>query len=111
MQAADVISKRRSSAWQCRRTGSLPRAAMLDYDDYCTFPNDGKRYEIIEGDLHVSPSPLTIHQRISMLLAARLYVFRRPGRARFFRPPVTVKRALTSSLLPGFSLDVRTLWR
>ena len=33
-------------------------------DDYLALPNDGKRYEIIDGELYVSPSPLTRHQRI-----------------------------------------------
>jgi len=53
--------------------GSLPEVLKLDYGDYCRMPNDGKRYEVIDGALHVSPSPATIHQRISMLLSARLY--------------------------------------
>ncbi|MBI1814502.1 MAG: Uma2 family endonuclease [Deltaproteobacteria bacterium] len=181
---------------------SLPNALKLDYDDYCRFPNDGKRYELIDGALHVSPSPVTIHQKISARLMVRLYAhveaaqlgtvlaapmdvilsrhdivqpdllfisneradiitekniqgapdllveilsqdrehdlvtkrrlyarygvteywiidpthvgiqtFRRPGRARFFRPPVTIRRMLTTALLPGFALDVRDLWR
>ncbi len=32
--------------------------------DLPQFPNDGKRYEILEGDLAVSPSPSWKHQRI-----------------------------------------------
>ena len=33
-------------------------------DDLATFPDDGNRYELIEGSLHVTPSPIRIHQRV-----------------------------------------------
>ena len=36
----------------------------LTYADYCALPDDGKRYEILDGELFVSPSPIRIHQRI-----------------------------------------------
>lgn len=35
---------------------------LLTYEDYLALPNDGKRYEIIQGDLYVSPSPVPRHQ-------------------------------------------------
>ncbi|MBI2567085.1 MAG: Uma2 family endonuclease [Candidatus Schekmanbacteria bacterium] len=38
---------------------------VLTYDDYCALPNDGRRYEILEGDLYVTPAPTTRHQRVS----------------------------------------------
>jgi Uma2 family endonuclease len=53
-------------------TGELQKV-VLTYDDYLHLPNDGKRYEILEGELFVSPSPMTKHQIISMNLAAILY--------------------------------------
>ena len=34
----------------------------LDYDDYARLPNDGRRYEIIKGDIHMAPAPLSGHQ-------------------------------------------------
>src|SRR4051812_27644028 len=32
------------------------------YDDLLAMPDDGNRYELIFGEIVVSPSPLTIHQ-------------------------------------------------
>lgn len=35
------------------------------YEDYLALPDDGNRYEIIEGELYVTPAPNTDHQHIS----------------------------------------------
>ncbi|MFT4201576.1 Uma2 family endonuclease [Gordonia sp. (in: high G+C Gram-positive bacteria)] len=43
----------------------LPRGRALTRADLKAMPDDGHRYELIDGILVVSPSPLTIHQRIS----------------------------------------------
>jgi Uma2 family endonuclease len=37
---------------------------VLTYADYAAIPNDGKRYELHEGDLSVTPAPGTRHQRV-----------------------------------------------
>ena len=34
-------------------------AIVYTYDDFLTLPNDGKRYEIIEGELYMTPAPNT----------------------------------------------------
>lgn len=44
----------------------------LDYSDYIATPDDGKRYEIVEGELHVTPSPSPRHQRVSRRLERNL---------------------------------------
>ena len=49
--------------------------ALLTYDDYCLIPNDGKRYEVIHGELFMSPSPVFRHQRISFNLNKQVGVF------------------------------------
>jgi len=36
----------------------------MTYADYCLLPNDGKQYQVIEGELFVSPAPRTTHQDI-----------------------------------------------
>jgi len=39
-------------------------ATKLTYHDFLLLPDDGKRYEILNGDLCVTPSPVTRHQLI-----------------------------------------------
>ncbi len=41
---------------------------ILTYEDYAAIPNDGNRYEILEGELAVTPAPSTSHQIISTKL-------------------------------------------
>ena len=48
----------------------MPIDVRLTYEDYCLLPNDGKRYEIIDGELFVTPAPLRRHQKV---LANLLY--------------------------------------
>ena len=38
---------------------------VLTYEDYVQLPNDGNRYEILEGELAVTPAPSTRHQTAS----------------------------------------------
>lgn len=57
-------------------TTALPHkqspARPFTIEDYDAFPNDGNRYEILEGQLIVSPSPTYRHQRVSMKLGTAL---------------------------------------
>lgn len=43
---------------------ALKRKVHFNYRDYLELPYD-KRYEIIDGDLHMTPAPLTYHQKIT----------------------------------------------
>ncbi len=43
-------------------------ATKLTYQDYLLFPEDGNRYEILNGDLYMTPAPLTRHQTLVMRL-------------------------------------------
>jgi Uma2 family endonuclease len=51
----------------------MPVDTRLTYDDLCLLPHDGKRREIIAGELFVTPSPQTLHQRVVMRLGAYLW--------------------------------------
>lgn len=41
-------------------------ATKLTYHDYLLIPEDGKRYEILDGELYMTPAPITRHQAISI---------------------------------------------
>ncbi|MGH7817782.1 MAG: Uma2 family endonuclease [Candidatus Binatia bacterium] len=42
---------------------SIPQGKIvLTYDEYCDLPNDRNRYEILDGELSVTPPPATKHQ-------------------------------------------------
>jgi len=42
-----------------------PGPIKLTYEDYVDLPDDGKRYEILDGELEVSPAPAPRHQGVS----------------------------------------------
>jgi Uma2 family endonuclease len=45
---------------------SIPQGKIvLTYDDYSLLPNDRNRYEILDGELSVTPAPRTKHQSVS----------------------------------------------
>ncbi|MCC7372568.1 MAG: Uma2 family endonuclease [Chloroflexi bacterium] len=44
----------------------------LTYEDYLQLPDDGQRYEIIDGELYVSPAPNIKHQTVSINLSTVL---------------------------------------
>src|SRR5712692_9156889 len=37
----------------------------LTYEDYCALPDDGRGYQLLEGELVVTPAPTTTHQRVA----------------------------------------------
>ncbi len=61
------------------------------YSDLRAFPEDNYRYEILDGELMVTPSPTTAHQTASkrILLALMLEV-ERPGAGIVFAAPTDV---------------------
>ncbi|MBI2525735.1 MAG: Uma2 family endonuclease [Candidatus Rokubacteria bacterium] len=63
--------------------------SRLDYDDYAAIPADGRRWELLDGEPHVTPAPSPIHQRlVAGLLVALLKHFPRP--AEVFVSPIDV---------------------
>jgi Uma2 family endonuclease len=49
-----------------------------DYSDYARLPDDGNRYEVIDGELLETPAPSTDHQHVlaNLLFAFRIYLDR-----------------------------------
>jgi len=63
----------------------------LGYVDYERIPADGKRHEIIDGELYVSPAPSPLHQRLSKRLQRRLEDhFEARGLGEVFNAPIDV---------------------
>jgi Uma2 family endonuclease len=52
-----------------------PLTARLTYEDYCAWPEDGRRHEIVDGEHYVSPSPKRKHQSAAANLTATLVSF------------------------------------
>jgi Uma2 family endonuclease len=53
-------------------TRGTPRAGAWTYEDYCALPDDGRRYQVLQGDLVVTPAPNRLHQGIVLRLGACL---------------------------------------
>ena len=63
----------------------------LDYDDLAHAPDDGKQYELLDGDLFVTPAPSPFHQRVSKRLQRQLErYFEERGIGEVFDAPVDV---------------------
>ena len=52
----------------------------FDYSDIVARDGDGKRYELVNGELLVNPAPSTIHQRVSRRLQRQLEDYFHAGR-------------------------------
>ena len=73
----------------------------LTYEDYAALPNDGKRYELHEGELSVTPSPGRPHQ----LILGNLHLILAPhvrsiGRGELFLSPFDTILTKTSVVVP-----------
>src|SRR5437879_2096182 len=78
-----------------------PGRIRLTYDDYVGLPNDGKRYEILDGELDVSPAPGSRHQIASINLSTILNLFVRQHRlGRVLEAPTDVILAPTTIVQP-----------
>jgi Uma2 family endonuclease len=63
----------------------------LDYEDYTRLPDDGRHYEILDGELVVTAAPNPFHQRLSKRLQRRLEDhFEARGLGEVFNAPLDV---------------------
>jgi Uma2 family endonuclease len=74
---------------------------VLTYEDYCGLPDDGRRYEILEGELTVTPSPSRSHQEFAanLLVVLKPFVTAR-GLGQVFIAPFDVILERTSVVVP-----------
>jgi len=54
---------------------SATKEEKFTYQDYIHFPDNGKRYQIINGEVYMSPAPVPYHQRIIIKLSKILDEF------------------------------------
>lgn len=74
---------------------------VLTYEDYCQLPNDGRRYEILDGELAVTPAPTPSHQEVLGNLFRLLDDHVRPRRpGKVYVAPIDVILARTSVVQP-----------
>jgi len=93
---------------------------MLD-----ALPDDGQRYELIDGELFVTPAPSDVHQLVASAFHRRIHDYVRPGEiARALISPADVRKGdrtrnrvqpdvfavrLIEGKRPGYPFDLRDL--
>jgi Uma2 family endonuclease len=66
-----------------------PGLIRLTLDEYMELPNDGKRYEIIDGELYVTPAPIPKHQKVSRKLQVILFLaLEKTGQGEVYNAPI-----------------------
>lgn len=64
----------------------------ITWRDVLLMPEDGKRYEAIDGELYVTPAPWRRHQRLVLLFARALYqALEEPGHGEVYFAPFGVE--------------------
>ncbi|MEP6779246.1 MAG: Uma2 family endonuclease [Gemmatimonadaceae bacterium] len=72
--------------------GMALHAPLYTVDDLEKFPDDGNRYELLNGVLFMTPAPGSPHQAVATYLAALLInALRMPGYAHVYAPGAVVK--------------------
>ena len=74
---------------------------IYTYDDLASTPDDGKRYEIIGGELLVSPAPILDHQKVVGILFMLLRLFVSTNRlGEVYTAPTDVRLSPHNSVQP-----------
>ena len=78
------------------RADDVPGAAQgcWTYDSYAAIPDDGRRYEVVDGVLYMTPAPNIGHQASDALLTTHLVIHVQfAGLGRVFPAPTDVQLA------------------
>ena len=80
-----------------------PPQGSWTYEDYAALPDDGRRYEIVNGVLVMAPAPGTGHQSIVVRLSHYLFTHvELAGLGRVFPGPVDVELGPKNVYQPDF---------
>jgi Uma2 family endonuclease len=80
----------------------------ITYEHYRHFPSDGKRYEILDGELHMTPAPSPRHQYASKRLQRILESYFEAGDYVVFNAPLDVILADDDVVQPDLVVTGRT---
>src|SRR5207253_6173538 len=62
-----------AAPFNMRKTGRMTTTRLnWTYADYASLPDDGNRYEVLDGEVLVTPAPGRRHQYVALELLARL---------------------------------------
>jgi len=79
----------------------LAKRKRYTYQDYLNLPDDGKRYEVINGELVMVAAPNTIHQNIIIKIIYELENFLRQSKiGKIFCAPTDIKFSETEVVQP-----------
>lgn len=82
-------------------------ATKLTYQDYLELPDDGNRYEIIDGELFVNPAPVPQHQRIvANLMFAFLLHFRANRNGEVLTSPLDIVLGSDTVVQPDLNVFI-----
>ena len=66
-------------------------ATKMTYEQYCLLPEDGRQYEVIDGELFMTPAPKPKHQEIVLRIAEEVSRFvREKDLGKVFISPIDV---------------------
>lgn len=72
-------------------TARPPQQGDWTYEDYARLPDNGMRYEVIEGELFMSPAPRPVHQEMILNLASEMHFFlKKAKKGKVFVSPIDV---------------------
>jgi Uma2 family endonuclease len=82
-----------------------PSKQPLTYEAYAVLPEDGRRWELIDGDFEVNPAPSPRHQTVSRRLQFELMrTLEEPGRALVFNAPIDLILSPHQVLQPDLAI-------